>query len=62
LSSTKHSLHNSLAVVKELGIDRKKLNGEWCAIAVGHPLGSSGADCLLQLFNETEKTKEEIEW
>ncbi|HRI80021.1 MAG TPA: acetyl-CoA C-acyltransferase, partial [Cyclobacteriaceae bacterium] len=33
----------SLAVVKELGIDRKKLNPNGGAIAVGHPLGSSGA-------------------
>ncbi|MGC4020854.1 MAG: thiolase family protein [Cyclobacteriaceae bacterium] len=33
----------SLAVVKELGIDRSKLNVNGGAIAVGHPLGSSGA-------------------
>ena len=42
----------SLAVVKELGIDRKKLNVNGGAIAVGHPLGSSCARLSVQLFNE----------
>ena len=34
----------SLAVVKELGIDRKKLNVNGGAIAVGHPLGHPAPD------------------
>ncbi len=42
----------SLAVIKELGIDRAKLNPNGGAIAVGHPLGSSGA--------RTASPKEEI--
>ncbi|MCM2344578.1 MAG: thiolase family protein [Alphaproteobacteria bacterium] len=33
----------SLAVVKELGIDQAKLNIDGGAIALGHPLGASGA-------------------
>lgn len=45
----------SLAVVKELGIDRKKLNVNGGAIAVGHPLGSSGARLSVQLFNELRR-------
>jgi len=45
----------SLAVVKELGIDRNKLNVNGGAIAVGHPLGSSGARLSVQLFNELRR-------
>jgi len=47
----------SLAVVQELGIDRKKLNVNGGAIAVGHPLGSSGARLSVQLFNEMRRQK-----
>lgn len=47
----------SLAVVKELGIDRNKLNPNGGAIAVGHPLGSSGARLSVQLFNELRRQK-----
>ncbi len=45
----------SLAVVKELGIDRSKLNVNGGAIAVGHPLGASGARLSVQLFNELKR-------
>jgi acetyl-CoA acyltransferase len=45
----------SLAVVKELGIDITKLNVNGGAIAVGHPLGSSGARLSVQLFNELRR-------
>lgn len=45
----------SLAVVQELGIDRTKLNVNGGAIAVGHPLGSSGARLSVQLFNELKR-------
>lgn len=45
----------ALAVVKELGIDRRKLNVNGGAIAVGHPLGSSGARLSVQLFNELRR-------
>jgi len=45
----------SLAVVQELGIDRAKLNVNGGAIAVGHPLGSSGARLSVQLFNELKR-------
>lgn len=47
----------SLAVVKELGIDRAKLNVNGGAIAVGHPLGSSGARLSVQLFGELRRQK-----
>jgi acetyl-CoA acyltransferase len=32
-----------MSVIKELGIDEKKLNLDGGAIAIGHPLGASGA-------------------
>jgi acetyl-CoA acyltransferase len=47
----------SLAVVKKLGIDREKLNINGGAIAIGHPLGSSGARLSVQLFNELRRQK-----
>jgi acetyl-CoA acyltransferase len=45
----------SLAVIKTLGLDRAKLNVNGGAIAVGHPLGSSGARLSVQLFNEMRR-------
>jgi len=47
----------SLAVVRELGIDQSKLNLNGGAIAVGHPLGSSGARLSVQLFGELRRQK-----
>jgi acetyl-CoA acyltransferase len=47
----------ALAVAKELGIDRSRLNVNGGAIAVGHPLGSSGARLSVQLFNELRRQK-----
>jgi acetyl-CoA acyltransferase len=47
----------SLAVVKELDIDTSKLNVNGGAIAMGHPLGSSGARLSLTLFNELRRRK-----
>ena len=42
----------SLAVVRELGINMGKLNVNGGAIALGHPLGCSGAKLSIQLFDE----------
>jgi acetyl-CoA acyltransferase len=47
----------SLAVIKQLGLDRSKLNPNGGAIAVGHPLGSSGARLSVQLFNELRRQR-----
>lgn len=47
----------SLAVVRELGINQDKLNPNGGAIAVGHPLGSSGARLSVQIFNELRRQK-----
>ncbi len=47
----------SLAVVRELDIDPARLNVNGGAIAIGHPLGSSGARLSLTLFNELRRSQ-----
>jgi acetyl-CoA acyltransferase len=42
----------SLAVIDQLHLDSEKLNVNGGAIALGHPLGCSGAKLSVQLFNE----------
>ncbi|HWI49000.1 MAG TPA: thiolase family protein [Rummeliibacillus sp.] len=46
----------ALAVVKELNIDRKKLNVNGGAIALGHPIGGTGAILTVKIMNELERT------
>lgn len=46
-----------LASVKELGIPLEKLNPNGGAIAIGHPLGASGARLVLTLMRELEKRR-----
>ncbi|MEC3878229.1 acetyl-CoA C-acyltransferase [Parapedobacter sp. 10938] len=45
----------SLAVVRELGINPDILNVNGGAIALGHPLGCSGAKLSVQLFHEMKR-------
>lgn len=45
----------SLAVIRELELDQSKLNVNGGAIALGHPLGCSGAKLSVQLFNEMKR-------
>lgn len=45
----------SVAVGKELGIDAAKLNVNGGAIALGHPIGASGARILITLLYEMKK-------
>lgn len=45
----------SLAVIKTLGIDQEKVNVNGGAIALGHPLGCSGAKLSIQLFHELRR-------
>jgi acetyl-CoA acetyltransferase family protein len=44
----------SLAVVKALGIDQEKLNPHGGAIALGHPLGCTGARLIATLLNDLQ--------
>ena len=45
----------ALAVVKELNIDRSKLNVNGGAIALGHPIGGTGAILTVKIMNELER-------
>lgn len=46
----------SLAVIRELGIDESKLNINGGAIALGHPLGATGAKLTVQLLADLKRT------
>ena len=46
-----------LAVEKDLGLDRERTNVNGGAIALGHPLGASGARLALTLITELQKRK-----
>ena len=45
----------SLAVMRELGLDESKVNVNGGAIAIGHPLGMSGARLVVSLLHELRR-------
>ncbi|WP_081211573.1 acetyl-CoA C-acyltransferase [Salegentibacter sediminis] len=45
----------SLAVIRELGLDPNKVNPNGGAISMGHPLGCTGAKLSVQIFDEMRK-------
>jgi 3-oxoadipyl-CoA thiolase len=45
----------SLAVIRELGLDGEKVNVNGGAIALGHPLGMSGARLVVSLLHELRR-------
>jgi len=45
----------SIAVIRELGIDQNKVNVNGGAIALGHPIGASGARILVTLIYEMKR-------
>ena len=47
----------SIAVIRELGIDQNKVNVNGGAIALGHPIGASGARILVTLIHELKRQK-----
>ena len=47
----------SLAIVRELGLDMEKLNVNGGAIALGHPMGATGAKLTIQLMHEMKRRK-----
>ena len=47
----------AISVNKELGLDPKKVNVNGGAIALGHPIGASGARVLVTLLHEMKKRK-----
>jgi acetyl-CoA C-acetyltransferase len=46
----------SLCVVSELGLDPAKVNVNGGAIAIGHPIGASGARILTTLVHEMKRS------
>ena len=48
----------SLAVGRDLGFDPEKLNVNGGAIAIGHPIGASGARILISLIYEMQKRED----
>jgi acetyl-CoA acyltransferase len=48
----------SLAIIRSLGLNKDIVNVNGGAIALGHPLGCSGAKLSVQLFNELTRRKQ----
>ncbi len=49
----------SIAVIRELGINQNKVNVNGGAISLGHPIGASGARILVTLIHEMNKQKKD---
>ena len=47
----------SIAVIRELGLDEEKVNVNGGAIAIGHPLGMSGARLVVSLLHELRRRR-----
>ncbi len=47
----------SIAVIRELGLDLNRINVNGGAIALGHPIGASGARILVTLLHELRRRK-----
>ncbi len=50
----------SVAVIRELGFDEEKTNVDGGAIALGHPLGCTGAKLTVQIINEMKRRSAEL--
>lgn len=50
----------SLAVIRELGLDEEKVNVNGGAIALGHPLGCTGTKLTLSLIHEMKRRNEQF--
>ncbi|MBY5033737.1 acetyl-CoA C-acetyltransferase [Streptococcus gallolyticus] len=50
----------AIPVARELGIPAEKINVNGGAIALGHPIGASGARILVSLIHELEKRQEKL--
>jgi len=47
----------SLAVIRELGLDEERVNVNGGAIAIGHPLGMTGARLVVSLLHELRRRR-----
>ena len=48
----------ALSVIKAVGLDKKIVNVNGGAVALGHPLGMTGAKLSIQLINEMRRRKQ----
>ncbi|PKP51061.1 MAG: acetyl-CoA C-acyltransferase [Bacteroidetes bacterium HGW-Bacteroidetes-1] len=48
----------SIAVIRELNLDPERVNVNGGAIALGHPLGATGAKLTVQILNELKRRKQ----
>jgi acetyl-CoA acyltransferase len=48
----------SIAVIRKLGLDAEKVNVNGGAIALGHPLGATGAKLTVQILHELKRRKQ----
>ena len=46
----------SIAVIREAGLDPEKVNPNGGAIALGHPLGCTGAKLTIQVLHDLKRT------
>ena len=54
------SASQSIQVIRELGLDEEKVNVNGGAIALGHPLGCTGAKLTLSLIHEMKRRNEQF--
>ncbi len=50
----------ALAVIRELGLDEEITNVNGGAIALGHPLGCTGAKLTVQILHELQTTRQGV--
>jgi acetyl-CoA C-acetyltransferase len=50
----------SLAVIKDLGLDREKVNPNGGAIALGHPIAATGAVITTKILYEMDRKKQDL--
>ncbi len=50
----------ALAVINELSLDQEKVNANGGAIALGHPIGASGARIVVTLINALKQNNKEL--
>jgi acetyl-CoA acyltransferase len=50
----------AVAVIRELGFDEEKTNVNGGAIALGHPLGCTGAKLTVQIINEMKRRQSQF--
>ena len=47
----------AIAVIRQLEMDEERVNVNGGAVALGHPLGATGAKLTVQLINEMKRRK-----